>query len=118
MIQRFTLSSTELREPWKRTCEFVRQVDEGAKPDKILVRVHPPVPGHLYGSAEDLDQFVLAPRHEGASIYPEVSQWPCHVHVCLPKEGGTWARGPYRVADWGLIDRGNDLDGIASRSER
>ncbi len=108
MLARLTLRSTELREPWTRTCEFVRQVDEGAEPAKILVHVSTPVPGYLYGSAADLDQFVLAPRHEGASIYPDVSEWPCHVHICLPKEGGTWERGPYRVADWGVIVRGDE----------
>jgi hypothetical protein len=111
MVARFTLRSTELREPWTRTCEFLRHVDEGAGPDKILVRVDPPVPGYLYGSTADLDRFVLAPRHKGASLYPDVSEWPCHVHVCLPKEGGTWDRGPYRIADWGLIERSSETEG-------
>ena len=112
MVTSFRLSSTELREPWTRMCQFLRRVEEGgAAPDKILVRVVPPVPGHLYGSATDLNCFVLAPRHRGTSIYPEVSQWPCHVHVCLPKEGGTWDFGPYRIADWGLIERGSESEG-------
>lgn len=111
MAARFTLRSTELREAWTRTCEVLRLVDDGSKPKKILVRVDPPVPGYLYGSTEDLDRFVLAPRHRGASIYPKVSEWPCHVHVCLPKEGGTWDRGPYRIADWGLIERSSETEG-------
>jgi hypothetical protein len=101
-----TLRSTELREPWMRRCVVLRPVDEESTPSKILVRVDPAVPGYLYGITTNLDQFVLAPRHEGASVYPEVSEWPCHVHLCLPKEGGTWERGPYRIADWGVIERG------------
>jgi hypothetical protein len=108
MVSRFTLRSTELREPWTRTCDVLGQVDEGTGPNKILVQVDPPVPGFLYGSVADLDQFVLAPRHTGASIYPDVSEWPCHVYVCLPKEGGTWDRGPYRIADWGLMERSSE----------
>ena len=68
-------------------------VDEETKPHKVLVRVDPPVPGYLCESTADLNRLVLAPRHKGASIYPEVSEWPCHVHVCLPKEGGSWDRG-------------------------
>jgi hypothetical protein len=108
MVTSFTLRSTELREPWIRTCHFLRHVDEGAVPDKILVRVDLPVPGYLYGSATDLDHFVLAPRHSGASLYPDVSEWPCHVHVCVPKEHGTWDSGPYRIADWGLMERSSD----------
>lgn len=110
MVNNFTLRSTELRQPLVRSCEFLRRVDEGALPDKILVRVDQSVPGYLYGSVEDLDRFVLAPRHKGASIYPDVSEWPCHVHICLPKEGGTWDRGPYRIADWGVIEPNNDAE--------
>jgi hypothetical protein len=46
---------------------------------------------------------VLSPRHKGAMLYPEVSEWPCDVQICLPKEGGDFERGPYRIADWGVI---------------
>ena len=105
MITRFTLRSTELREPFVRQCDFLRLVDDGGTTEKILVSTDPPLPGYLYGSIEDLGRLVLAPRHEGAKLYPDVSEWPCFVHICLPKEGGDWDRGPWRVADWGVIEK-------------
>jgi hypothetical protein len=43
-------------------------------------------------------------RDYAASIFPDVTEWPCHVHICLPKEGGSWDHGPYRIADWGVIE--------------
>ena len=104
MVTRFRLRSTELREPLVLDCEFLRHVDDGGVPDKILVRVDPPIPGYVYGSATDLDRVVLAPRHKGASLYPEVSEWLCYVHICLPKEDGDWEHGPFRIADWGVIE--------------
>jgi hypothetical protein len=87
------------------TCEFVRRFDERSGADKILVSVDPPVAKQTYGSATELRQFVLAPRHEGASLYPDVSEWPCYVHMCVPKEDGDWEHGPLRILDWGMIER-------------
>lgn len=108
MISRFTLRSTELRQPVTLSCKFLRRVDDGGVPDKILVEVKPPLPGHLYCSKIDLDQLVLAPRHKGAVLYPAISGWPCSVHICVPEEAGTWDLGPFRIADWGVIEQGND----------
>jgi hypothetical protein len=51
------------------------------------------------------------PPYAAEKGHTDVSEWPCHVHVCLPKEGGTWDRGPYRIADWGLIERSGDTEG-------
>jgi hypothetical protein len=105
MATRFILRSTELRQPLVRECGFPQRVDDGGVPEKIFVMVEPPIPGSLYGSTRDLDRVVLAPRHKGAVLYPEVSEWPCHVHICVPKEGGDWERGPFRIADWGVIEK-------------
>jgi hypothetical protein len=101
----FILRSTELRQPLVRECEFLRRVDDGGVPEKILVIVEPHISGYLYASTTDLDRVVLAPRHKGAVLYPDVSEWPCHVHICIPKEGGDWEQGPFRIADWGVIEK-------------
>ncbi len=98
---KFSLRSTELRNyEIKHICTTVEVVTG----NKILVKVDPPFPGHYYGSKSDFTQFVLAPRHEGAYLTPEISEWPCRVHICIPNEDGNWNAGPFRSLDWGIIE--------------
>src|SRR3990172_7416823 len=94
----FTLQSTELRDyRTVHNCTVIG-VLRGSGPDKLRVRVEPPIPGYLYDEPGDINEVVLAPRHVGLRLVPEVSEWPCHVHICLPVAGGNWDKGPFRSA--------------------
>ena len=109
----FTLRSIELRDPILHRCHVIQTLDDGHGSGKLLVELDPPAPGHVYGRATDVDRVVLAPRHKGAALVPSVSEWPCHVHVCVPRGGGTWDSGPFEVLDWAVIDREAESRGTA-----
>jgi hypothetical protein len=103
--QAFTLKSIEQRQPLAHTCRVLNRVDDGGSPDKLLVEIDPPAPGQLYRQTTDVSRVVLSPRHVGVTLYPQISEWPCHVHICVPKLGGTWTEGPFEIADWGILER-------------
>lgn len=100
----FKLRSTELRDHQEvHRCVVLKTLSTDG-PSKLLVSVDPPIPGHFYDEPGDLDRIVLAPRHANATLAPQVSEWPCYVHICLPKHSGDWEQGPFRSADWGVIE--------------
>ncbi|MEZ6046143.1 MAG: hypothetical protein R3C11_11360 [Planctomycetaceae bacterium] len=45
--------------------------------------VHPPVNGQPWGMVEDLDQFVIASRHQGQGLFP-ISKFPVFIHIARP----------------------------------
>jgi hypothetical protein len=100
-----TLRSIEQRAPTLHACRVLQRVDDGGAPDKLLVEIDPSAPGNLYKYTGDLSRVVLAPRHKGVTLYPQVSEWPCHVHICVPKGDGTWTEGPFEIADWGVLEQ-------------
>ena len=106
MDQSFWLHSTELRDyTVKHECRVLSVVDAGSQPARLLVEVTPPLPGHLYNLAQDLDQVILAPRLSGASLVPEVSEWPCPVYICAPSGGAERGWTSLEILDWGMIER-------------
>jgi hypothetical protein len=110
MGQRFTLKSTELREPVVFHCEAGGPVPDGAVHARIYASVDPPIPAHTYDTPDDLDTVVLAPRLEGGSLYPSVSEWPCYVYLCVPKKGCDWKTGPFAIIDWAVIAKEDDVE--------
>jgi hypothetical protein len=82
--QMLYLSSLEsyLFEP-VRACLFVRLLRFDTGKPCALVRLSPAVPGASLGTTGDLDTFVLATRHEGATIEP-IDEFPCFVHIGRP----------------------------------
>lgn len=78
----FYLSSSEgydLDEP--RSCWRIGRARTTARDDLLLVKIDPPLIGQKYGlGGRDIDVVVVAPRHQGASLFP-VSEWPVYVHV-------------------------------------
>lgn len=102
MDKQFTLKSYEIGNPDKEHNCFPQEVVDS---NKLLVWLEPPLPGHVYQEVEDINVLVLAPRHEGTRLVPNVSDWPCHVYMCLPGEKGEWESGPYKIIDWGILER-------------
>jgi len=101
-MKEFTLKSTELRDYEKtHVCTVIKAVGG----NKLLIELNPPFPGHYYGKQNDLEQVVIVPRYEGTHLVPEVSEWPCRVHICIPDEDGDWINGPFRSLDWGMIEQ-------------
>jgi hypothetical protein len=75
----------------------VREVVDG---NKLLVDLVQAIPMWVYDSDKDLDVVVLAPRYEGSTLTPTISEWPCIVNICLPKDSsGGWTSGPWRLLD-------------------
>lgn len=100
-----TLRSIELRNPILHSCRVIQILEEGGGPAKLLVEIDPPAACAPYGREGTLSRMVLAPRHRGVTLAPQISEWPCHVHMCAPKPGGTWTEGPFDSLDWGLLER-------------
>ncbi len=104
MEKKFYLHSTETNFSNLYFACYFKDVVGGDKDraKKILVTIDPAIPKELYKTEEDIGFFVLAPRLEGCTVYPNISK-PCFVYVCLPKENGSWLEGPYKILDWGEI---------------
>jgi hypothetical protein len=68
-----------------RNCVLVRRLRFDSGKECALVRLDPPVIGQDFDSAEDIDLFLVTPRHEGARLFP-VSEFPLFVFIGLPSE--------------------------------
>ncbi len=101
MQKRFTINSTETTyEKVHHSCTFEKPILKSGDHPKILASINPPIPMHFYGRLEsDLDMIVLAPRLQGCTVYPNISE-PCYAYMCIPKEGGDWSDGPWEILDW------------------
>jgi len=63
-----------------RKCEVVKLLRFTTGKECALVRLSPGVIGQPWGVAEDLEVFVITPRHEGHGLTPIV-EFPCFVHL-------------------------------------
>lgn len=80
----FFLASTEgygLEAPC--SCWAVKRVANEKRNDLLLARIHPPLAGQRYGGDRDIEFVLIAPRHEGGSLFP-INEWPLYVHVARP----------------------------------
>jgi len=102
----FYLSSTELREGYEpRACIVLKRLRSELRDDLALVSVEPPLPGSVYSSGGDLDQLVLASKHEGVSLFSHHG-WPLSVYICTVKEGAAIQDDTLRSADLEIVDWG------------
>jgi len=78
----FYLASSDgygLEDP--RQCKAIKRLRGEVRDDYLLVRITPPLAGQVFGlGARDLDEVILATRHEGESLFP-IERWPVFVHV-------------------------------------
>ncbi len=81
----FYIASTEgydMEEP--RSCWAVKRITTEQRRDLLLIRIDPPLVGQKYGlGARDVDLVLIAPRHQGGSLFP-INEWPQYVHVARP----------------------------------
>ena len=74
----------------------------------MLVEVDPPlVVGQGFGKApRDVDQIILASRHEGFTLFP-ISEWPayvaCAIATTAPDETGRLSNHSVSVVDWSSL---------------
>lgn len=91
-----------------RECHFLRKLRFDTGKECALVRLDPPVVGQDFGSGQDLDQFVVAARHEGGTLFP-VSEFPLFVFVGLLRDGVAGAAeistADVQVIGWGELYR-------------
>lgn len=102
----FYLISTELREPYSpRACTRLRRISSELRDDLLLVKISPSLPKEIYNTDSDLDELILASKHEGASLFPP-SHLPMHVYICIsdtPIADSTKNinSSPLKILDWG-----------------
>lgn len=104
----FHLVSTELKNPYQPVaCHVVRRLRSELRDDLVLVEIDPAQPSHIYDTAQDIHYFILAPRHDGTSLFP-VSEWPLPVYICLPKQSVDSVKElisshQLSITDWGEV---------------
>jgi hypothetical protein len=81
----FYLSSHDIEPPLSpRRCYAIKRLRGKVRDDYLLIRIDPPLIGQPYGmGGRDIDQVIVATRHEGASLFP-IRDWPVFVHVARP----------------------------------
>jgi hypothetical protein len=64
-----------------RRCWRVKRLATDNRDDLLLIKIEPPLIGQKYGlGSREIDLVLIAPRHQGASLFP-ISEWPLYVHV-------------------------------------
>lgn len=64
-----------------RRCRAIKRLRGEDRGDYLLIGIAPPLSGQRFGlGAHDLDQVIVATRHEGESLFP-IKRWPVFVHV-------------------------------------
>jgi hypothetical protein len=73
-----------------RACWRRKRLKDNLRGDYLLVDIAPPIIGQRYGLGDkDVQQLILAPRHQGVTLFP-VNEWPAYVFV-------------YRILDEGML---------------
>jgi len=74
----------------------------------MWVMIDPPINGQPFGlGGSDIDELVLATRHEGQTLFP-ISEWPSYVHCARivsgqPRKDGFVSQKSLAVIDWGAL---------------
>jgi len=92
-----------------RECVFIRKLQFDSGKECALVKLTPPVIGQDFNLGYDVENFVLANRHEGDTLFP-IKEFPCFVFVALPRVEDIESRSviskdDVEVVAWGEIYR-------------
>jgi hypothetical protein len=63
-----------------RQCIFVKKLRFDTGKECALVRLSPGVVGQDFNVGAEIEQFILANRHGGATLFP-IKRFPCFVHI-------------------------------------
>ena len=104
------LASTEgygLEEP--RACWRIKRLATTRRKDLLLMRICPPLPRNSYGLEKDIDLILVAPRHQGSSLF-RINRWPVYVHVARfliddPEVCEGLQDGDFKSIAWGELYR-------------
>lgn len=69
----------------------------------LLIDLDPPIPGWVYNQPMNLDRVILAQRYSDMALTPQISEWPCIVNICVPKNSMDWTSGPWSLLDVGEL---------------
>jgi hypothetical protein len=110
----FYLSSTEgydmesVRRSWR-----IKRMATANRDDLLLIEIDPPLIGQKYGLGDrDVKIVVIAPRHEGTSLFP-IKEWPLSVHVARllidnPKDRNVLSDHDFESIGWAELYRTED----------
>ena len=113
----YYLGSTETSRPFRpRKCFVKERLVIGNRDDWALVNIDPPIIGQPYGlGGEDIEQVVLATRHDGFTLWP-VNMWPVSVHIARVVSKSVLGTGKATGADVQLIAWGELYSTMAEAS--
>ena len=92
-----------------RECMFLKKLRFSTGKECVLVKLSPPVIGQDYNMCEDIEEFVLANRYEGESLFP-IRNFPCFVFVARPlinniKERDQIVKEELEIVGWAELYR-------------
>lgn len=64
----------------------MRRLASRLRDDLALVAVDPPFGPEVFHTSGQLEEAILASRHQGSSLFP-VTTWPTYVYVCWTHDG-------------------------------
>jgi hypothetical protein len=84
------------------------EILENVPPNKVLARLHPPLPADIYDTVgRDVDLVVLAPRYRGDFLDKDEIKLPTIVNICIAQgSGSSLTSGPWSILDIGEISEG------------
>lgn len=88
-----------------RECTIERSLAFDSGKPAVQARLSPAVDGQDFDRASDIEQVILAARHEGVSIDP-VSEFPCFVFITILRSGYDRLETPLRNDDLEIIGWG------------
>jgi hypothetical protein len=87
-----------------RECKIVEALAFDTGKSAVLGLINPGVIGQDFNRSADIDEVVLASRHEGVSI-EEIAQFPCFVFIAIARDGYR-LQSPTRADDLEIIGWG------------
>ena len=83
-MKKYYMSSFDYSDYEKvRKCTFIRKMAFDTGNECVWVKLKPAVSGDPCGVVGEVEDFVLASRHDGHYLFP-ISSFPCFIHVLRP----------------------------------
>jgi hypothetical protein len=99
-----------------RECRLEMPLEFNTGKTCALVRLNPPVSGQDFNIGGDIEDIVLAARHEEGTLFP-ITEFPCFVYIARPRKGSidgsrTITKDDLEIIGWGELYRSrSDAEG-------